>query len=121
MGDNSGENSLLIHYRTQGQELTITQSDNVSFKTEGIFDYLQREIERRNCSSDDLPFDFNCGFVGYFGYELKAESGGKFNHTSAFLGYGLDLGISVGPWTITSEIIHAQDKETQLMLERKEG
>jgi para-aminobenzoate synthetase len=82
MGDNSGENSLLIRYRTQGQELTITQSDTVSFKTEGIFDYLQREIERRQCPSDDLPFDFNCGFVGYFGYELKAESGGKFNHTS---------------------------------------
>ena len=82
MGDNSGENSLLIRYRTQGQELTITQSDTVSFKTEGIFDYLQREIERRRCPSDDLPFDFNCGFVGYFGYELKAESGGKLNHTS---------------------------------------
>ena len=82
MGDNSGENSLLIRYRTQGQELTITQSDTVSFKTEGIFDYLQREIERRQCPSDDLPFDFNCGFVGYFGYELKAESGGKLNHTS---------------------------------------
>jgi para-aminobenzoate synthetase len=82
MGDNSGENSLLIRYRTQGQELTITQSDTVSFKTEGIFDYLQREIERRRCPSDDLPFDFNCGFVGYFGYELKAECGGKLNHTS---------------------------------------
>jgi para-aminobenzoate synthetase len=82
MGDNSGENSLLIRYCTQGQELTITQSDTVSFKTEGIFDYLQREIERRQCPSDDLPFDFNCGFVGYFGYELKAESGGKLNHTS---------------------------------------
>ncbi|MEI6331516.1 MAG: aminodeoxychorismate synthase component I [Pseudanabaena sp. ELA645] len=82
MGDNSGENSLLIRYRTQGQELTITQSDTVSFKTEAIFDYLQREIQRRQCPSDDLPFDFNCGFVGYFGYELKAESGGKLNHTS---------------------------------------
>jgi para-aminobenzoate synthetase len=82
MGDNSGENSLLIHYRTQGQELTITQSDTVSFKTEGIFDYLQREIERRHCPSDDLPFDFNCGFVGYFGYELKAQCGGKLNHSS---------------------------------------
>ncbi len=45
---------------------------------------------------------------------------GQFNHTtSVFLGYGLDLGISVGPWTITSEVIHAQDKETKLMLETK--
>ncbi len=83
MGDSSGENSLLIHYRTRSQELTITQSDTVSCRTEGIFEYLQREIERRHCPSDDLPFDFNCGFVGYFGYELKAECGYKLNYPSA--------------------------------------
>lgn len=83
MGDNSGENSLLIHYRTGSQELTVTKSDTVSSRREGIFDYLHREIERRHCSSDDLPFDFNCGFVGYFGYELKAECGSQLNHPSA--------------------------------------
>jgi para-aminobenzoate synthetase len=82
MGDNSGENSLLIHYRTQLQELTVTGSDTVSSRREGIFEYLQREIKRRRCSSDDLPFDFNCGFVGYFGYELKAECGFELNHPS---------------------------------------
>nr|WP_199332560.1 aminodeoxychorismate synthase component I [Anabaena catenula] len=82
MGDSSGENSLLIHYRTLSQELTITQSDTVSFSTEGIFEYLKREIERRHCQSHDLPFDFNCGFVGYFGYELKAECGSQSNHPS---------------------------------------
>ncbi|WP_017654322.1 aminodeoxychorismate synthase component I [Fortiea contorta] len=83
MGDSSGENSLLIHYRALSQELTVTQSDIVSCKTEGIFDYLQREIERRHCSSDQLPCDFNCGFVGYFGYELKAECGSQFHHSSS--------------------------------------
>ncbi len=82
MGDNSGENSLLIHYRTRSQELTITRTDTVSCITEGIFEYLHREIERRHCPSDDLPFDFNCGFVGYFGYELKAECGFELNHSS---------------------------------------
>ncbi|MBR8836605.1 MAG: aminodeoxychorismate synthase component I [Stigonema ocellatum SAG 48.90 = DSM 106950] len=83
MGDSSGENSLLIHYRTRTQELTVTQSHTVSFRTEGIFEYLKREIELRHCSSDELPFDFNCGFVGYFGYELKAECGSQLNHPSA--------------------------------------
>ncbi len=33
--------------------------------------------------SDDLPFDFNCGFVGYFGYELKADCGGAGAHRSS--------------------------------------
>jgi para-aminobenzoate synthetase len=82
MGDSSGENSLLIRYQTLNQELTVTKSDTISRKTEGIFEYLQREIELRHCSSDDLPFDFNCGFVGYFGYELKAESGSQLKYPS---------------------------------------
>ncbi|MBR8837276.1 MAG: aminodeoxychorismate synthase component I [Stigonema ocellatum SAG 48.90 = DSM 106950] len=83
MGDSSGKNSLLIYYRTRSQELTVKQSDTVSFRTEGIFEYLKREIEQRHCPSHDLPFDFNCGFVGYFGYELKAECGFQLNHPSA--------------------------------------
>ena len=33
--------------------------------------------------SDDLPFDFNCGFVGYFGYELKADCEGNDAHRSS--------------------------------------
>ncbi|MEC4816109.1 MAG: aminodeoxychorismate synthase component I [Scytonema sp. PMC 1069.18] len=83
MGDNSGKNSLLIHYRTRSQELTVTQSHTVSFRKEGIFEYLKQEIEQRHCPSHDLPFDFNCGFVGYFGYELKAECGSQLNYPSA--------------------------------------
>ena len=33
-------------------------------------------MKRLRYLSDDLPFDFNCGFVGYFGYELKADCEG---------------------------------------------
>jgi len=82
MGDSSGENSLLIRYQTQSQELTITKYDQISLKKEGIFEYLKGELEQRHCKSDDLPFDFNCGFVGYFGYELKSECGVKLKHHS---------------------------------------
>ncbi|MEH2318807.1 aminodeoxychorismate synthase component I [Nostoc sp.] len=82
MGDGSGENSLLVRYHTQRQELTIAQSDRVTHRSESIFEYLKREIDLRSCQADDLPFDFNCGFVGYFGYELKAESGSSLVHSS---------------------------------------
>ncbi|MEA5549438.1 aminodeoxychorismate synthase component I [Anabaena cylindrica UHCC 0172] len=82
MGGSNGENSLLIEYRTQTKEITITQSGKSTYRTESIFDYLKRELEPRYCNSDDLPFDFNCGFVGYFGYELKMECGSKLVHSS---------------------------------------
>ena len=49
---------------------------------ESIFDYLSREMRRLRYLSDDLPFDFNCGFVGYFGYELKADVEGDLPHQS---------------------------------------
>ncbi|WP_414516569.1 aminodeoxychorismate synthase component I [Nostoc sp. PCC 9305] len=83
MGDSSGDNSLLIRYQTLTQELTVTQSHTVSFRKQGIFEYLKRELEQRHCSSEELPFDFNCGFVGYFGYELKAECGSKLKYPSS--------------------------------------
>ncbi|AFZ00018.1 aminodeoxychorismate synthase component I [Calothrix sp. PCC 6303] len=82
MGDGSGENSLLVRYHTQSQELIITQSDTMTRRRESIFDYLKREINYRYCESEELPFDFNCGFVGYFGYELKGEVGGQLFHSS---------------------------------------
>ncbi|MEH2124535.1 aminodeoxychorismate synthase component I [Nostoc sp.] len=82
MGDGSGENSLLVRYHTKMQELIVTQSDTVTRRTESIFEYLKREIDCRFCQSDELPFDFNCGFVGYFGYELKAECGSSLVHSS---------------------------------------
>ncbi|WP_071189605.1 aminodeoxychorismate synthase component I [Trichormus sp. NMC-1] len=83
MGAGSGLNSQVVEYCTQGQELTITQSGKVTHRIESIFDYLKKELEKRSCNSDDLPFDFNCGFVGYFGYELKAECGSKLIHSSS--------------------------------------
>lgn len=83
MGDGNGINSLLIRYHCQNQELIIINADKVTRRRENIFDFLKREIEYRRCYSDDLPFDFNCGFIGYFGYEIKAECGGKSLHSSS--------------------------------------
>lgn len=82
MGDGSGVNSFLVRYHSQTQELIVTQSDVISRHQESIFDYLKREIKLRHHSSEALPFNFNCGFVGYFGYELKAECGAELEHHS---------------------------------------
>ena len=63
MGDGSRPNSFVVRYHTQTRELIVTQSDIITRSHESIFDYLKREIESRSCSSEELPFDFNCGFV----------------------------------------------------------
>jgi para-aminobenzoate synthetase len=50
---------------------------------ESILDYLECELTRLRPLGADLPFEFDCGFAGYLGYELKAECGGERAHDSA--------------------------------------
>ena len=83
MGDSSGENSLLIRYQTDPKNSPLQILILSAVRQRGFLSISKHEIERRHCPSDDLPFDFNCGFVGYFGYELKAECGFKLNHPSS--------------------------------------
>jgi para-aminobenzoate synthetase len=82
MGTNDGPLSRLVSYHTGSQQLTIADATGTYQIQESIFDYLDRELRHLSCHADDLPFDFNCGFVGYFGYELKAESGSDLVHPS---------------------------------------
>jgi para-aminobenzoate synthetase len=47
---------------------------------ETLLEYLARELARLHTSSPQLPFDLNGGFVGYLGYELKADCGAADAH-----------------------------------------
>jgi para-aminobenzoate synthetase len=50
---------------------------------EALIDRLQRRLEElRPTDLPDLPFEFDCGFVGYLGYEMKAECGYASPHGS---------------------------------------
>jgi para-aminobenzoate synthetase len=50
---------------------------------EPLLDRLQRRLEElRPPELPDLPFEFDCGFVGYLGYELKSECGYASPHHS---------------------------------------
>ena len=49
---------------------------------EPIFDRLARELTGSSPAGPELPFEFRCGLVGWFGYELKAECGGDAAHRS---------------------------------------
>jgi tRNA(Ile)-lysidine synthetase-like protein len=43
----------------------------------------------------------------------------QFNQNVTFRGYGLDRSMTVGPWTITSDIIHAQEEDAHSMVTTK--
>jgi len=69
MGDASGPLAEVITYDLGADE--------------SIFEYLDRRTaELRPAELPDLPFEFDCGFVGYLGYELKAGCGYASPHRS---------------------------------------
>ena len=48
----------------------------------GFFDWLADDLAQHRVAPPDLPFDFALGWVGYLGYELKAECGAPNTHRS---------------------------------------
>ncbi|MBP2329680.1 para-aminobenzoate synthetase [Kibdelosporangium banguiense] len=67
-------NTGIIEVQRTGQPIERVRED--------IFTYLRRGLAARAFPTADLPFDFTCGYVGYFGYELKAALGGQAAHRS---------------------------------------
>jgi len=49
---------------------------------EKVFDWLEKQIQRTRIQAPPVPFPFTGGYVGYFGYELKAECGSPNKHES---------------------------------------
>ncbi len=69
-----------VRYRVTGSRLTVTRGGDSRAHEETLFAFLSRELARLHTDSPELPFDLNGGFVGYLGYELKADCGGADVH-----------------------------------------
>lgn len=76
MGCSAGPDAEVICYRVQSADEPPG----------GVFDLLRRRIARRSVPDEQLPDalrrTFAGGYVGYFGYELKALCGGTVRHRS---------------------------------------
>ncbi|MDX2917323.1 MULTISPECIES: aminodeoxychorismate synthase component I [Streptomyces] len=84
LGDASGPLAETVRYRAGSQTVAVTGADGATTEVRGsVFDYLRDELERRRIPSCDLPFDFVCGYVGYLGYELRADCGSPLTRPSA--------------------------------------
>lgn len=79
----SAQHGEVLTYRLSEGKVFIEEVDGlVRCIPRSIFEVLDEETGRRVINAPQLPFDLAGGFVGYFGYELKAECGASARHTS---------------------------------------
>jgi para-aminobenzoate synthetase len=90
IGDTSGPLGATVTYDVDSGRLHIARADGEEERAESIFDYLGGELARQGQAirgdlpaDAGLPFGLDCGFVGYLGYELKAECGASAAHSAA--------------------------------------
>ena len=83
MGDGSGPLARRVSCQLASGTVTVEERGETSRESIGILDYLERELARLHLPAGQLPFDFNGGFVGYLGYEVKAECTGHAAHRAA--------------------------------------
>ncbi|MGW3952635.1 aminodeoxychorismate synthase component I [Streptomyces sp. NPDC004752] len=81
LGDDSGPLSEFVRYDVDAGRCEIERAGKPPRKvTASVFDYLKRQLTNRQVDATGLPFDLTCGYVGYFGYELKADCGSTNRH-----------------------------------------
>ena len=84
MGDGSGPLAEYITYRVAEGAVTVARPLGEDERVgKQFFEYLEDQLQRRFIPTPEgLPFDFNLGFVGYLGYELKAETCGQATYSA---------------------------------------
>ncbi|MFD0362697.1 aminodeoxychorismate synthase component I [Nocardia sp. GCM10030253] len=81
LGDAGGPLAEVVRYRVGEGAVTVESSDGGRCSVPGtILEYLTAELRRRYVELPDLPFDFAGGYVGYLGYEVKADCGADAAH-----------------------------------------
>ena len=82
-GDDSGPLAEFVRYDVESGRCEIERAGRPPRKvTASVFDYLGRQLTSRRVDGGGLPFDFTGGYVGYFGYETKADCGSPNRHSS---------------------------------------
>jgi para-aminobenzoate synthetase len=84
LGDDSGPLAEFVRYDVEAGTCEIERPGRPVRKVRAsVFDYLKRQLAGRRVDATGLPFDFTCGYVGYFGYETKADCGSPNRHRSS--------------------------------------
>ncbi|MFF5311323.1 aminodeoxychorismate synthase component I [Streptomyces massasporeus] len=83
LGDDQGPLAEFVRYDVDAGRCEIERAGRPLRRVRAsVFDYLKRQLGNRRVDATGLPFDFTGGYVGYFGYEMKADCGSSNRHRS---------------------------------------
>jgi len=83
LGTSAGEDRCVLSYDVEATAVRVDRAEGTTIERASIFDLLDREIAARKLATPpgDAP-NLLGGFVGYLGYELKADCGSANVHRS---------------------------------------
>jgi para-aminobenzoate synthetase len=82
LGTSAGAERCVLEYDVEEGAVRVHGSDGVAIERASIFDVLDRELARRSIAAPDEAPNLLGGFVGYLGYECKADCGSSNVHRS---------------------------------------
>jgi para-aminobenzoate synthetase len=83
MGSTAGRERCLLSYDVEESLVTFKREDRSHVESASIFDVLERELgEGTIAVPEGVPRGLLGGFVGYLGYECKADCGSRNAHSS---------------------------------------
>jgi para-aminobenzoate synthetase len=83
MGTSAGAERKVLEYDVARGTVTLHAADGVSHRQGSVFEILDSQLQARRLElPDGVPEGLVCGFVGYLGYECKADCGSPVEHSS---------------------------------------
>ncbi|MFG2819414.1 aminodeoxychorismate synthase component I [Kitasatospora sp. NPDC048365] len=82
MGDAAGPLGRVATADAWNSTVVVRDQSGAEVVSGTFLDWLDQDLRQHAVDIPELPFDFALGWVGYLGYELKAECGGDRAHRS---------------------------------------
>jgi para-aminobenzoate synthetase len=127
MGTTAGADSCFVTYDVDSGEVAVDRGGIETIERKSIFDYLQKEMERIAVDPPEgIDRGLVGGYVGYLGYELKADCGSPNVHSSDMPDAALMLANRVVAVDHTKDrthvfaLCHEGDREAELWLDAAE-
>jgi para-aminobenzoate synthetase len=124
MGTTAGADSCVVSYDVDSGEVLVDRSGIETVEHKSIFDYLDREMKRIEIEPPEgIERGLVGGYVGYLGYELKADCGSTNVHSSDMPDAAMMLANRVVAVDHTKDLTYVfalcrgEDPEAELWLE----